>query len=313
MRIVSFGFQTWGRKTLQALIDSEHEVVLAVTHPASEDSYKGIWSDSVEELAREHGIPVHLTERADQETIDLVKRADPDVMVVNSWYTWMPRELYALPTHGTLNLHDSLLPKFTGFSPVLWALISGASEFGLTVHRMDDDLDSGDILVQRSLPIGPTSTGTELVLAGLDIIPEVVNEALTALESGTAEWRPQDKSERTYFHKRSERDGLMQWQWDAVDLERFVRALSEPYPRAFTYYRGEKVEILESTLSEARYGGTPGRVVVVEGAGVVVCGPDAHRGNNRGLRITRVRTADGREHDAARFFARGGYLVDAAA
>ncbi|WP_024800459.1 methionyl-tRNA formyltransferase [Nocardia sp. BMG51109] len=310
MRIVSFGYQTWGRKTLQALIDSEHEVVLAVTHPASEDSYKGIWSDSVEELAREHGIPVHLTERADEETIDLVKRAEPDVMVVNSWYTWMPRELYAMPTHGTLNLHDSLLPKFTGFSPVLWALISGESEFGLTVHRMDERLDAGDILVQRSLPIGPDATGTGLVLDGLELIPEVVNEALAALESGTAEWRPQNNAERTYFHKRSDRDSRMDWHWDAVDLERFVRALSEPYPRAFSHYRGERVEILSATLSEARYGGTPGRVVVVEGGGVVVCGPDAHRGRNRGLLITRVRTADGREHDGAQFFRRGGYLTD---
>lgn len=313
MRIVSFGFQTWGRRTLQALIDSEHEVALAVTHPASEHSYKGIWSDSVEELARAHGIPVRLTERADAETIDLVKRAEPDVIVVNSWYTWMPRELYALPPHGTLNLHDSLLPKFTGFSPVLWALISGESEFGLTVHRMDDTLDSGDILVQRSLPIGPESTGTELVLAGLDLIPGVLEEALGAIESGTAQWRPQNNADRTYFHKRSERDSRIEWQWDAVDLERFVRALSEPYPRAFSYYRGERVEILSATLSRARYGGTPGRVVVVEDGGVVVCGPDAHRGRNRGLRITRVRTGDGIEHDAAEFFRRGGYLTDAPA
>ncbi|MFI1462615.1 methionyl-tRNA formyltransferase [Nocardia carnea] len=310
MRIVSFGFQTWGRKTLQALIDSEHEVVLAVTHPASEDSYKGIWSDSVEELAREHGIPVHLTERADTETIDLVKRAEPDVIVVNSWYTWMPPELYTMPTHGTLNLHDSLLPKFTGFSPVLWALISGADEFGLTVHRMDEQLDTGDILVQHSLPIGPDATGTELVLAGMELIPGAVHEALEALASGTAQWRPQDKAARTYFHKRSDRDSRMDWNWQAADLERFVRALSAPYPRAFSHYRGERIEILESGVSAARYGGTPGRVIVQEGGGVVVCGPDAYRGDNHGLLITRVRTADGTEYSGAEFFRRGGYLTD---
>ncbi|MFX0580643.1 methionyl-tRNA formyltransferase [Nocardia nepalensis] len=310
MRIVSFGFQTWGRRTLQALIDSEHEVVLAVTHPASADSYKGIWSDSVEELAREHGIAVHLTERADAETIDLVKRAEPDVIVVNSWYTWMPAELYNLPPHGTLNLHDSLLPKFTGFSPVLWALISGESETGLTVHRMDEGLDTGDILVQRTLPIGPTDTGTELVLRGMELIPDALREALDALESGTAQWKPQRKSERTYFHKRSERDSRIDWTWSALDLERFVRALSEPYPRAFTYYRGERVEVLEAVVSEARYGGTPGRVIVQEGGGAVVCGPEARRGRNRGLVITRIRTADGVERAAAEFFRRGGYLTD---
>ncbi|MGQ4597190.1 formyltransferase family protein [Nocardia sp. R6R-6] len=310
MRIVSFGFQTWGRKTLQALIDSEHEVVLAVTHPASTQSYKAIWSDSVEELARRHGIPVHLTERVDAETIDLVKRAEPDVIVVNSWYTWMPAQLYDLPPHGTLNLHDSLLPRFTGFSPVLWALISGESEFGLTVHRMDDGLDTGDILVQHALPIGPTDTGTDLVLRGMELIPAALNEALAALASGTAVWRSQNKAERTYFHKRSDRDSLIDWNWTAEDLERFVRALSEPYPRAFTCYRGERIEVLEARVSQARYGGTPGRVIVQEGGGAVVSGPDAHRGGNRGLVITRIRTAAGIEHAGAEFFSRGGYLAD---
>ncbi|MEV0063512.1 methionyl-tRNA formyltransferase [Nocardia sp. NPDC050718] len=310
MRIVSFGFQTWGRKTLQALIDSEHEVVLAVTHPAAESSYKAIWNDSVEELANEHGIPVHLTERADAETIALVKSVEPDVIVVNSWYTWMPAELYDMPPHGTLNLHDSLLPKFTGFSPVLWALISGAEEFGLTVHRMDEQLDTGDILVQKRLPIPAGATGTELVLAGMELIPGAVHEALAALGNGTAVWTPQNKAERTYFHKRSDRDSRVDWSLDAVELERFVRALSAPYPRAFSYYRGERIEILDAVISEARYGGTAGRVIVQEGGGAVVCGAQPHRGGNQALVITRVRTAAGTEHDGAEFFARGGYLTD---
>ncbi|SEH82121.1 methionyl-tRNA formyltransferase [Mycolicibacterium rutilum] len=312
MRIVAFGFQTWGVRTLQALLDLNHDVALAVTHPASEQAYKAIWSESVEDFARDRDIPVHLTERIDNDTIDLVKRAEPDVIVVNSWYTWMPPELYQLPPHGTLNMHDSLLPKFTGFSPVLWALISGENEFGLTIHRMDEGLDTGDILVQHSLPIGPTATGTELVLRGMELIPGALDEALTALESGTAVWRPQNKAERTYFHKRSERDSLIDWHWAAEDLERFVRALSDPYPRAFTHYRGERIEIVEARISEARYGGTPGRVIVQEGGGVAVCGPDAVRGGNHGLVITGVRTADGAEHAGDEFFLRGGYLTNQA-
>jgi methionyl-tRNA formyltransferase len=310
MRIVSFGFQTWGFRTLKALIEMGHDVVLAVSHPVSEQSYKAIWSDSVEQLARAHGIPVHLTERVDTETIDLVKRAEPDVVVVNSWYTWMPPELYTLPLHGTLNLHDSLLPKFTGFSPVLWALISGESEFGLTIHRMDDGLDTGDILIQRSLPIGPTDTGTELVMRGLDLIPDTLRDALTELESGTAVWRSQNKAERTYFHKRSERDSLIDWNSPAEDLERFVRALSDPYPRPFSFYRGERIEVLETRVSEARYGGTPGRVIVQEGGGVVVTGPHAYQGRNRGLVIKRLRSADGVERRGDEFFVGGGYLTN---
>lgn len=312
MRIVFFGFQTWGRRTLQALIDQEHEVALAVTHPTSDQSYKAIFSESVEELAREQGLPVHLTERVDAETIDVVKRADPEVIVVNSWYTRMPAELYDLPPHGTLNFHDSLLPKLTGFSPVLWALISGQTETGLTVHRMDEGLDTGDILVQHALPIGPAETGTELVYRTMELIPVVLKEALTALESGSPQWRPQRKEDRSYFHKRSERDSAIDWTWPADDLERFVRALSDPYPRAFTFYRGERIEIVEAHVSEAPYGGTTGRVIVQEGGGAVVSGPASHRGGNRALVVTRVRTADGSEHPGDQFFLRGGYLTDAA-
>ncbi|MGV0586519.1 methionyl-tRNA formyltransferase [Mycobacteroides chelonae] len=308
MRVVSFGYQVWGYRTLQALIDLGHEVVLAVTHPSSEEAYKAIWSAPVDELAREHGIPVHLATRVDAETIELVKGAEPDVIVVNSWYNRMPVELYDFPPHGTLNFHDSLLPKFTGFSPVLWSLISGESEFGLTVHRMDSGLDTGDILVQHSLPIGPADTGTELVLRGMDLIPGVLAEALGALESGEALWRPQNKAERTYCHKRSERDSAIDWSWPAEDLERFVRALSDPYPRAFTFYEGGRIEVLEARISEARYGGTPGRVIVQEEGGVVVCGADAYRVGNRGLVITRIRDADGNEHSGHEYFRRGGYL-----
>ncbi|SKH91751.1 methionyl-tRNA formyltransferase [Mycobacteroides abscessus subsp. bolletii] len=308
MRVVFFGYQTWGYRTLQALIDLGHEIVLAVTHPMSEDAYKAIWAAPVEELAREHGIPVHFSKRVDAETIDLVRSVDPDVIVVNSWYNRMPVELYDLPPYGTLNFHDSLLPKFTGFSPVLWALISGESEFGLTVHRMDSGLDTGDILVQRSLPIGATDTGTELVLRGMELIPGVLAEALNALKSGSAAWRPQNKAERTFCHKRSEQDSALDWGWPAEDLERFVRALSEPYPRAFAFYNTERIEVLEARVSEGRYGGTPGRVTVQEQGGAVVCGPGAHRAANRGLVITRIRRADGSEVSGEEYFRRGGYL-----
>ncbi|KAA0021552.1 methionyl-tRNA formyltransferase [Antrihabitans cavernicola] len=310
MRIVTFGYQTWGRKTLQALIDSKHEVVLSVTHPPSDHAYKGIWSDSVENLAREHGIPVILTEKADDALIEQVRAAEPDVIVVNSWYTKFPKELYELPPHGTLNLHDSLLPKFTGFSPVLWALISGESEVGLTVHRMDEDLDTGDILIQKTMPIDPDDTGTSLVLKTMELIPDAVGEALDAIESGTATWTPQNPAHRTFFHKRSERDNLIDLSWPAADSARLIRVLSDPYPPAFGYYRGQRVQLLEAGVSAGRYGGTPGRVVVHGDGAVVVTGPEAFRGNNQGLVLYRVRTDDGVEHAAAEFFAKGGYVTD---
>ncbi|MCZ4549784.1 methionyl-tRNA formyltransferase [Gordonia rubripertincta] len=311
MRVATFGYQTWGHKTLDALINSHHDVVLAVTHPPSEHSYESIWSDSVEDLARAHDIPVRLAQRPDNELIERVKHAEPDIIVANNWRTWLPRELFDLPPHGTLNLHDSMLPKFTGFSPVIWALISGAPEVGLTAHRMDDELDTGDVLVQRAVPIGPTDTATDLVRATIDIIPAVLLESLDLIETGTAVWKPQNLADRTFFHKRADLDSQIDWSWPAEDIERLIRAQSDPYPNAYTYFRDRRLRITKATVSEGVYGGTPGRVFIHEGDGmVIVAGSDAYRGRNRGLVIERLRTDDGVEHSGKDFFPRGGgYLT----
>ena len=198
-------------------------------------------------------------------------------MVANNWRTRLPEELFSIPRYGTLNLHDSLLPRFTGFSPVIWSLISGATHTGLTAHLMDDELDTGDILVQRSVEITPTSTGTSLVFDTLDLVPDVLEEALDGLEFGTATPVAQDLSQRTFFHKRSDRDSLVDWTWPAADIERLVRALSDPYPNAYTYFRGERLRLIRSHVSRCTYGGTPGRVFIEEDGGmVIVAGADAY-------------------------------------
>ncbi|BBZ26135.1 methionyl-tRNA formyltransferase [Mycolicibacterium madagascariense] len=312
MRVATFGYQTWGHATLKALIGSSHDVVLAVTHPPSDQPYESIWADSVEDLARANGIPVHLARRPDDELIARVRDAQPDIIVANNWRTWLPRTLFDLPPHGTLNLHDSLLPKFTGFSPVIWAMISGATEVGLTAHRMDDELDTGDVVLQRAIPIGPHDTGTSLVQATIDLIPGVLLEALDLIERGAATWTPQNLDERTFFHKRSARDSVIDWRWPADELERFVRALSDPYPNAVTFYRGQRIRVIEASVSRCRYGGTPGRVFIAEGDGmVIVAGPSAHRGDSPGLVVEKVRLDDGTELGALEFFGRGGgYLTD---
>jgi methionyl-tRNA formyltransferase len=312
MRVAMFGYQTWGHKTLQSIVESEHEVVLVVTHPPSEHSYESIWSDSVEELARKHDIPVHLALRPDDAMRAAVAEAQPDIIVANNWRTKLPRDIYDLPPHGTLNLHDSMLPRFTGFSPVIWSLISGASETGLTAHRMDDELDTGDVVVQRAVPIGSRDTATQLVQATIDLIPEVLTEALDAIADGTASWTPQDLAQRTFFHKRADIDSRIDWRWPADDIDRLVRAQSDPYPSAWTHHRGRRISIVKAHVSEGIYGGTPGRIFIHEGDGMaIVAGPNAHLGRNHALVVDVVRTDDGRDVPAAEFFPHGGgYLTD---
>ncbi|MEV6263590.1 methionyl-tRNA formyltransferase [Streptomyces sp. NPDC051784] len=313
MRVVMFGYQTWGHRTLQALLDSTHEVVAVVTHPKSEHAYEKIWSDSVADLAAEHDVPVIIRNRPDDEELfQLLKEADPDIIVANNWRTWIPPRIYNLPRHGTLNVHDSLLPKYAGFSPIIWALINGEPEVGVTGHMMDEELDAGDIVLQRSVPVGPDDTATDLFHRTVDLIAPVTIGSLDLIEAGQTEFTPQDRSQATFFHKRAEEDIRIDWNWRAEELHRLIRAQSAPYPAAFTYHRGKRLEILAAVVSEQRYGGTPGRIFYREGDGVViVAGAEARTGRNHGLAVTRVRTEEGQELAAAEYFTRmGGYLTD---
>ncbi|MCE7006452.1 methionyl-tRNA formyltransferase [Kibdelosporangium philippinense] len=311
MRVAMFGYQTWGHRTLRALLDSEHEVVLVVTHPKSEHAYEKIWSDSVAELAEQNGVPVLLRNRPDDEELRArLKDAAPDILVANNWRTWLPPEIFTAPKYGTLNVHDSLLPAYAGFSPLIWALINGETQVGVTAHMMDEDLDAGDIVLQRAIPVGPTDTTTDLFHKTVDMIGPITVDALALIASGKAELTKQDRGKASFFHKRSIEDSLIDWTWPAEHIERLVRAQCDPYPNAFTFYKGERIRVTKSSVSKACYGGTPGRIFIREGDGVViVAGSDARTGRNRGLVIERVRTEDDTEYAATDFFkAMGGYL-----
>lgn len=312
MRVVMFGYQTWGHRTLQALLDSGHEVVMAVTHPKSDHVYEKIWDDSVADLAEKQGIPVLLRNRPDDpELLAKLGELAPDLIVANNWRTVLPPEIFDLPAHGTLNIHDSLLPAYAGFSPLIWALLNDEREVGVTAHRMNAELDAGDVLLQRAVPVGARDTVTDLFRRTVDLITPVVHESLGLIASGRAEWIPQDRSRASFFHKRSLEDSRIDWTWPAEDLERLIRAQSDPYPNAFTHHRGQRIRIVEAEVSEGCYGGTPGRIFIREGDGiVVVAGAEARSGRLRGLLVKRVRTGDGSEIAATEYFrTMGGYLT----
>jgi methionyl-tRNA formyltransferase len=312
MRIVMFGYQTWGHRTLQALLASEHQVALVVTHPASDHPYERIWNDSVADLATEHAVEVLIRDRPDDdELLDRLKRADPDVIVATNWRTWIPPQIFELPRYGTLNVHDSLLPAYGGFSPLIWALINGEQQVGVTAHMMDAELDAGDIVLQRAVPVGPRDTTTDLFGKTLDLFGPITVDGLDLIASGRTDWTPQDRSRASFFHKRADEDSRIDWTWSAEELDRLVRAQSDPYPNAFTFHRGQRIRVVAASVSTGRYGGTPGRIFIREGdAVVIVAGAEARRGRGHGLAIERVRTDDGTEIAAADYFrTMGGYLT----
>lgn len=310
MRVALFGFQTWGYRVLEHLLGSKHEVVLVVTHPKSDHAYESIWSDSVEELARSRGVPVLVKDRPDAELTGAL--ADTDVMVACNWRTWIPPEVFTAPRYGTLNVHDSLLPRYAGFAPLNWAILNGETEVGVTAHLMDERLDRGDIVLQWSVPVGPRDTATDMFHATLEMMGPITLEALGHIEQGTGQRSPQDMSRATFFHKRAVEDSRIDWTWPASDIVNLVRAQSDPYPNAYTFADGQRLRVLQASVTVACCGGTAGRVFArtADGDGVIiVCGPDAHRGNNPGLVIERARDEEGREGPARAFFPRlGGYL-----
>ncbi len=310
MKIVLMGYQTWGHATLRALIESEHDVALVVTHPPSDHAYERIWSDSVADLAAENGIPTVIKNRPDADLAARVRAARPDVIVATNWRTWIPPDIFAVPRLGTLNVHDSLLPAYAGFAPLLWALINGEREVGVTAHMMDEDLDAGDIVLQWPVPVEPTDTTTDLFHKTVKLFGPIAVEGIALLESGHTEFVPQDRSKASFFHKRAVEDSRIDWTWSAEELERLVRAQSDPYPNAFTDHNGHTLRIVSAGVSQKRYGGTPGRIFIREGDGVViVAGADARRGHNHGLLVKRIRTEDGRELAATDYFTKmGGYL-----
>ena len=310
MRVALFGFQSWGYRVLEHLLGSKHEVVLVVTHPRSDHAYESIWSDSVEELATSKGVPVLVKERPDTEVAAAL--TDTDVMIACNWRTWIPPDVFTAPRLGTLNVHDSLLPRYAGFAPLNWAIINGETEVGVTAHVMDERLDRGDIVLQWSVPVGPRDTATDMFHATLEMMGPITLEAIGHLEQGTGQRIPQDMARATFFHKRSVEDSLIDWTWAAPDIVNLVRAQSDPYPNAYTFADGRCLRVLQASVSVECCGGTAGRVFArtADGDGVIiVCGPASHRGNNPGLVIETVRDDEGREGPARAFFPKlGGYL-----
>lgn len=312
MRVVMFGYQTPGHRALDALLGSDHEVVQVVTHPKSDHAYEKIWDDSVVDLAEKHGVPVIERNRPDgEDLVSRLKEVEPDVIVATNWRTWIPPEIFTLPHNGTLNVHDSLLPAYAGFAPLIWALINGEKQVGITAHMMNEDIDAGDIVRQRAVDVEPTDTATDLFHKTIGLYGPIILESLDLIAAGHTEWTKQDRSKASFFHKRSDEDSRIDWTWPAQDIANLVRAQSDPYPNAFTYHRGERLRILAASVSDKKYGGTPGRIFIKEGDGVViVAGADARRGQNHGLAIKRVRTDDGTEYPATEYFtSMGGYLT----
>lgn len=166
-----------------------------------------------------------------------------DVLLSVNYLFLIENDLIKWPTLGAINLHGSLLPKYRGRTPHVWAIINNEKETGVTAHLMALGCDEGDILKQREVAIGPEDTGADILKKYEKVYPELIREVLNDVQTGNLEPLKQDESKATYFGKRTPADGQINWEWQKERIRNWVRAQANPYPGAFTWLGSEKVII----------------------------------------------------------------------
>jgi len=292
--------------SLEALLALPDPVVGVVCQP---DRPRGrglaLTAPEAKQVALAHGVPVLQPERLRDPAFQQALAAlAPDLVVVAAYGKILPRAVLDLPRHGCINVHASLLPRHRGAAPIAWAILAGDDSTGVTIMAMNEEMDAGDILLQRATPIGPDETCGALTARLARLGAEALVEAIAALEAGTIRPAPQPAAGVTFAPRITREQGRIEWTRPAVELERLVRGLA-PAPSAFTTLDGEVLKAHRAALAPHAPGAPPGRVVVASPDGIVVAtGQGA-------LRLLEVQLEGRRRLGAAEFLA-GHHLVPGA-
>jgi len=272
MRIVFLGTPEFAVPSLEALVNRGHDVVGVFTQPDRPKGRGGVIAESpIKIAARRLGIPIHQPERIRRpESVEILRRLAPEMMVVVGYGQIIPQTLIDLPAYGVLNVHASLLPKYRGAAPIQWAIANGETETGVTIMQIDAGLDTGDILLQRSTPIGPDETAPELAARLAYLGAELLIEAIDQIANGTAHPKKQDEQQATYAPLLKKEDGRVDWTRPAGSIYNRLRGFT-PWPGAYTTFRGQQLSILA-----AKPAGSdsipPGVLQVQKGHLLVGCG-----------------------------------------
>lgn len=234
-RIVVFAYHDVGYACLRVLISRRANVVAVFSH--EDNPSEQIWFHSVVALAREHGLPVHTPKSVNSaDWTGRIADLRPDLIFSFYYRNMISESILALAPLGAYNMHGSLLPKYRGRAPVNWAVLRGETETGATLHVMVKRADAGDIVDQEPVAIGPEETSRE-VFDKVTVAARIVLERqLANLLSGAAPRRKQDESQAEYFSGRSAEDGRIDWGGDSREIFNLIRAVTHPYPGAFTEF-----------------------------------------------------------------------------
>src|SRR5262245_19338779 len=260
MRIVFIGTGEIGVPTLRALLNSEHEVVAGVTQPDKPvGREQRVEPAPIKKEIGKTRIPILQPARIkNQQATEAIRGLSPDVIVVMAYGQILPREVLEIPRLACLNLHASLLPRWRGAAPIQAAIAAGDRETGITVMYMDEGLDTGEILLHRTIEIRANETGGSLHDRLAQIAPEPLLASLQLLASGSARRIPQDKARATYAPKLKREHGQIDWSELAEVIERKIRAYN-PWPGAFMKIDGRNLKIFFASVVDVN--GRPGEIL----------------------------------------------------
>lgn len=265
MRIIFMGTPDFSVGTFEALIAAGHDIVLAVTQPDKPKGRGGKMQYSpVKEKALEHGIPVFQPKKVrEAECVDRLRAYEADIMVVIAFGQILPKEILEMTRYGCVNVHASLLPKYRGAAPIQWAVINGERVSGVTTMKMDEGLDTGDMILKTEVTLDEKETGGSLFDKLSEAGASLCVETLRAIEEGTATFEKQGETTTEYARMLHKDMGSIDWKKDAQSIERLIRGLN-PWPSAYTRWDGKVMKLWEADVVAQNRQAVPGTVVSVE-------------------------------------------------
>jgi methionyl-tRNA formyltransferase len=270
MRILFIGGTKRGYLTLKALIDSGANVV-GIISLLQDDHEIERYEKEIESLAIKSDIPHYETKwMKDQNYKDLIAQTiAPDVAFIVGCRILIPSEIYQIPRQGTLAVHDSLLPDYRGFAPLNWSIINGEKYTGVSLFHLNESMDGGDIVAQKSIPIEPDDAAPFVYEQVCRATVDLILETYPLLASNKASRIPQDYSTGSFTCSRVPGDGIIDWNEATETIYNQIRALTYPYPGAFTIYQAKRLVIWKAkpvNNPSCFVGRIPGRVVNISKA-----------------------------------------------
>ncbi len=270
-KVLFLGSKSLGLKLLQASFDiAPLSLNTIVTLDDSKDT-RSLLPDFLA-FAEEKKVAISVLLKA-KELNAIIERNRPDFVIVCGWYWIIPKEILEMVPAGFVGLHASPLPRYRGFAPLVWSLINGEPEIGISFFYLEDGVDSGDLLLQKNASIDPDTTISEALEIAEDLSLKGWSEIYPLLLSGQSKRFKQANIKPNYGDKRIPEDGIIDWNKSAKELHNFIRAQSSPYPGAFTFSNGRKLYLWKSATLDEYYSGSPGQVLKIQEDSVIVaCG-----------------------------------------